>query len=59
MPQKPSNRYLRLLERIFLSRYVKGAQEIVFRREDIARAAEELNLKLPSNVGDVIYSFRY
>jgi len=59
MPERPPNRYLRLLERIFLSQYVEGAREVVFHREDIARAAEQLNLKLPSNVGDVIYSFRY
>ncbi len=37
MSPSPENRYLRLLERIFLSRYEKGAREVVFHREDIVR----------------------
>jgi len=53
------NRYERIIERIFLSRYTKGAREILFEREDIERVADELQIKLPKNLGDVIYSFRY
>ena len=30
-----------------------------FRREDIIEAATELNIPIPKNVGDLIYSFRY
>ena len=33
--------------------------EIDFHREDIERAAAELGVKLPKNLGDIIYSFRY
>ena len=57
MPQP--NRYAKIIERVFLSRYKSGAEEILFEREDIVRVAKKLGVKLPKNLGDVIYSFRY
>lgn len=54
-----SNRYSKIIERVFFSHYKSGAGEIPFEREDIVRIARELNIKLPKNLGDVIYSFRY
>jgi hypothetical protein len=57
MPQP--NRYSQLLERVFFQRYTEGAREVDFLRDDIVAAATELGLKLPKNLGDVIYSFRY
>ena len=54
-----SNRYSKIIERVFLSHYKSGAAELLFEREDIVRIARELNIKLPKNLGDVIYSFRY
>jgi hypothetical protein len=53
------NRYAQIIERIFLSNYKAGSTEIPFEREDIVRVAKELGIKLPKNLGDVIYSFRY
>lgn len=53
------NRYARIIERIFLSRYKPGAAKVPFEREDIVGAAETLKIKLPKNLGDIIYSFRY
>lgn len=53
------NRYGRIIERIFLARYQEGQRDVPFEREDIVRVAEELGIKLPKNLGDVIYSFRY
>ncbi|MDX2239378.1 MAG: hypothetical protein NW224_01730 [Leptolyngbyaceae cyanobacterium bins.302] len=53
------NRYQQIIERIFLSCYQDGAERIDFLREDIVHVAEELGIKLPKNLGDVIYSFRY
>jgi len=53
------NRYAQIIEQIFLLHYKKGAKEVPFSREDIVHAAEELHIKLPKNLGDVIYSFRY
>lgn len=63
LPIQPSvnltNRYQRIIERIFLSRYQDGATRVEFEREDIVRTASALDIKLPKNLGDVIYSFRY
>lgn len=54
-----ASRYSKIIEQIFLSRYKDGAVEILFEREDIVRVAKKLGIKLPKNLGDVIYSFRY
>ncbi len=51
--------YRRIIEHIFLSRYKNGAREVPFEREDIVRAAKKLDVQLPKNLGDVVYSFRY
>ncbi|MHB8618553.1 MAG: endonuclease [Chloroflexota bacterium] len=53
------NRYGRIIEAIFLSNFQEGAAEVVFGRQQIIDAARELGIRLPSNIGDVIYSFRY
>lgn len=53
------NRYSQIIERIFTARYQQGATEVCFKREDIEHTAAELGIKLPKNLGDLIYSFRY
>lgn len=53
------SRYVRLLEHIFEERYRKGAKLVEFARENIEEAATALRIKLPKNLGDLIYSFRY
>jgi len=55
----PTNRYTQLIEKVFFKYYQEGETEIAFEREDIVRAARQLKIKLPKNIGDVIYSFRY
>ena len=47
------------MQRIFFDRYAEGATEVPFEREDIAATATTLNIKLPKNLGDVLYAFRY
>ena len=63
MPEEKENRYSQLLEHIFFDKdfgsYKKGLRTIEFEREDLERAANVLEIKLPKNPGDVIYSFRY
>ena len=56
---KDANRYSQLIEAIFLKHYREGASEIAFQRSEINQAADELGIKLPKNLGDVLYSFRY
>lgn len=57
--EKPANRYKVLIERVFFDRYAKGGKVVEFQREDIEDAARTLGLKLPKNIGDVLYSIRY
>jgi len=56
---KTPNRYLSLIEKIFLDRYQAGKAELEFARTDIEDAADELDIKLPKNLGDVLYAFRF
>ena len=58
MPAK-QNRYAALVEKVFFDGYSKKKKNIPFHRKDIERAAEALDIKLPKNLGDVIYSIRY
>jgi len=53
------NRYSQIIEEIFFKCFRKGKKEILFERADIVKAAEKLRIKLPKNLGDVLYSFRY
>ena len=53
------SRYAALIERIFFERYEPGLAEVAFSREDLAKAAKDLGIPLPKNLGDVIYSMRY
>ena len=55
----PANRYSRIIEAIFRAKYASGRREVAFERDDIVTFASELNIKLPKNLGDLIYSFRY
>lgn len=54
-----SNRYAQIIEAIFQKYYQPGVEEILFERGDIAQVAEDLHIKLPKNLGDILYSFRY
>lgn len=56
---KALNRYGSLIEKIFFDRYKDGAVSLDFSREDIEDAATDLDIKLPKNLGDVLYSFRF
>ncbi len=55
---KQPNRYSQLIEKIFADHYNRGDTSVEFAREEIEQAADYLDLKLPKNLGDVIYSFR-
>ena len=54
-----ANRYTRLIEHIFSRHHTPGTEVVAFKREEIPEAAAVLGIKLPKNLGDVIYSFRY
>jgi hypothetical protein len=56
---KKTRLYSPILQRIFSTKYRSGATEVEFARDDISRAAGELGIRLPKNLGDLIDSFRY
>jgi hypothetical protein len=53
------SRYDALIVRIFKNHHRKGTEEFEFDREELETVAAELKIKLPKNLGDLIYSFRY
>ncbi len=53
------NRYHAVVEKIFFDRYTDGHADMPWAREDLEHAAEALGIKLPKNLGDVVYSIRY
>ncbi len=53
------SRYHALVEKIFFDRYESGATEIRWARSDLEHAATDLGIRLPKNLGDVVYSIRY
>jgi hypothetical protein len=57
MPER--NRYEVLILTIFQNHYRQGATEFEFERAEMETVALKLGVKLPKNLGDLIYSFRY
>lgn len=53
------NRYSALLESIFFDHYDGDGNPFVFERSELEAKSVELGIKLPKNIGDIIYSFRY
>lgn len=51
--KKKVNRYIKIIEKIFFGYYHEGAADVPFQREDIIRAAKDLRIILPKNLGDV------
>ncbi|MDO7910009.1 endonuclease [Pseudomonas sp. 22-AL-CL-001] len=56
--RKP-NRYAAIIENIFFTHYKPGEHEFQFARSEIIIVAAHLEIALPKNIGDLIYSFRY
>lgn len=54
-----TNRYVAVIEKIFFNHWRKGATEFEFERTEIAGVCEGLGIKIPKNLGDVVYTFRY
>jgi hypothetical protein len=56
---KKPNRYSQIIERVFFDHYKRGAKSVPFTRAEFVSIAAALKIRLPSNLGDVLYSFRY
>lgn len=51
--------YQAIIEDIFFRHFKTGDIEFAFDREEIEQAAGKVGVKVPKNLGDVIYSYRY
>ena len=56
---KGENRYVAIIENIFFAHWKKEAKEFEFDRTEIKQWADKLQIDLPDNLGDLIYSFRF
>ncbi len=61
MPNAASRtqQYMSIITAIFEKHYREGTETFAFDRSEIIDAAHALDIPLPKNVGDVVYSFRY
>lgn len=53
------NRYVALIEAVFLARYRPGDSEVSFGREEIVSTAKSLGIELPKKLDDVVAAFCY
>jgi hypothetical protein len=58
-PLQKANRYSAIIEKIFFAKYKNGMREVPFERQEMETFATKLKVKLPKNLGDLVYSFRY
>jgi len=56
---KQKNRCSAIIEKIFTSKFKPGVTAVDFAREEFETVARQLRIKLPKNLGDLVYSFRY
>lgn len=57
--QREPNRYQAIILRLFEDHYSEGLTEFEFTREEVDSISTSLNIKVPKNIGDIFYSFRY
>jgi hypothetical protein len=53
------NRYILIIEKIFERNFKEGLTSVNFERKEIISTARELDIDLPLNIGDIIYSFKF
>ncbi len=56
---RASNRYIQLIETIFINHYREKLREFEFERVELEEAASVAGIPLPKNLGDILYTFRY
>ena len=54
-----SDRYSAIIENVFFNHFALDQEAFEFTREEFESTADHLAIKLPKNLGDVLYSFRY
>ncbi len=51
--------YSDILVSIFLDKHTEGCTSVPFERTDMVNAANKLEIDIPKNLGDVVYSYRF
>ena len=54
-----SNRYEIIINEVFFTHWSEGIEEFLFDRNEIEVASHKHGIKLPKNIGDLIYYFRF
>jgi len=49
------NRYKILIERLFFNHWSEGTADFEFARDELESVATSLDMKLPKNLGDILY----
>src|SRR5271157_820816 len=57
--ERKPNRYAVIISQIFQRHYKRGQTQFEFTREEFVEIADELEIKLPKNLGDLPYTFRF
>ena len=52
-------KYDDIINGIFFDRYEAGAASVRFERNDLATKAHQLEIAIPKNLGDIIYTYKY
>ena len=52
-------KYDAIIAYVFAKNYHAGSREILFSREELVEAANQLGFQRPKNIGDIPYTFRY
>lgn len=58
-PAPAANRYRVLIEKVFFNHWSEGMTDFEFARDELETVATALEITLPKNLGDLIYSFRF
>ena len=53
------NRYIDIIKWVFRQNFQDGSNDVSFSRAQLEEAARNLGIKVPKNLGDVVYSIRY
>jgi len=54
-----ASRYDALIEAVFFENYTDGSKTVPFSRPEFEAFARKLKIKLPKNIGDIVYTYRY
>jgi len=57
--QRELNNYAAIVLRVFEDRYSEGVTQFEFTRKELINTPKMLNIEVPKNIGDVIYTFRF